>query len=131
MTTERKRAVAEDRTDGSRAPRPKDAATVILYRQSSKNVEILMGERSSSHSFMPNTYVFPGGRVDAQDSRVRPASDLREDVLHRLLRGGCTESRARALGIAAVRETFEETGLRLAGSYGEPPRSRSSIWENF
>ncbi|WP_334128708.1 NUDIX hydrolase [Sneathiella sp.] len=131
MSTERKRAVADDRTDGSRAPRPKDASTLILYRRSSRNVEILMGERSGKHSFMPNTYVFPGGRVDATDSRVRPANDLRDDVLARLVRGGCTEARARALGIAAVRETFEETGLRLIGTYETPPKPRAPLWDGF
>ncbi|MAZ03877.1 MAG: NUDIX hydrolase [Sneathiella sp.] len=131
MTTEKKRSVAESRTDGSKAPRPKDAATLILYRQSSKNTEILMGERSGRHSFMPNTYVFPGGRVDASDGRIPPARDLRDDVMARLIRGGCTPARARALAVAAIRETFEETGLRLAETYPAPRRSRVAIWNDF
>jgi len=131
MSIEKKRSVAESRTDGSGAPRPKDAATLILYRQSSKNTEILMGERSGRHSFMPNTYVFPGGRVDASDSRIPPARDLREDVIARLIRGGCTAPRARALAIAAIRETFEETGLRLADSYPAPKKSRVAVWNEF
>tara|TARA_R100000005_G_scaffold96210_1_gene81470 strand:+ start:729 stop:1448 length:720 start_codon:yes stop_codon:yes gene_type:complete len=131
MSTDKKRTVAEDRTDGTKAPRPKDAATLILYRQSSKTVEILMGERSGRHSFMPNTYVFPGGRVDASDSRIPPARDLRDDVMARLIRGGCTPARARALGIAAVRETFEETGLCLAGTYEAPRKSRVAVWNDF
>ncbi|MDF2366896.1 NUDIX hydrolase [Sneathiella sp.] len=131
MSTEPKRSIAESRTDGSKAPRPKDAATLILYRQSRKNIEILMGERSGRHSFMPNTYVFPGGRVDASDSRIPPAEDLREDVMARLLRGGCTPARARALAIAAIRETFEETGLRLASDYPRPRKSRVQVWNEF
>ncbi|MCF8467183.1 MAG: NUDIX hydrolase [Sneathiella sp.] len=131
MTSEKKRTIAESRTDGSKAPRPKDAATLILYRQSSKNTEILMGERSGRHSFMPNTYVFPGGRVDASDSRIPPARDLREDVMARLVRGGCSPSRARALAVAAIRETFEETGLRLAASHPEPKISRVPVWNEF
>ena len=131
MTTEKKRSVAESRTDGSKAPRPKDAATLILYRQSSKNTEILMGERSARHSFMPNTYVFPGGRVDASDGRIPPARDLRDDVMARLVRGGCSPARARALAVAAIRETFEETGLRLAETYPMPRRSRVAIWNDF
>ncbi|WP_340150207.1 NUDIX hydrolase [uncultured Sneathiella sp.] len=131
MTTEKKRSVAESRTDGSKAPRPKDAATLILYRQSSKNTEILMGERSGRHSFMPNTYVFPGGRVDASDGRIPPARDLRDDVMARLVRGGCSPARARALAVAAIRETFEETGLRLAETYPAPRRSRVAIWNDF
>jgi 8-oxo-dGTP pyrophosphatase MutT (NUDIX family) len=131
MSTKPNRAVAESRTDGSKAPRPKDASTLILYRQSSKNIEILMGERSGRHSFMPNTYVFPGGRVDASDSRIPPAEDLREDVMARLVRGGCSPARARALAIAAIRETFEETGLRLAGNYPRPRKSRLQVWNEF
>ncbi|TNE36062.1 MAG: NUDIX hydrolase [Alphaproteobacteria bacterium] len=131
MTDNKKRAVAEDRTDGSRAPRPKDAATLILYRQGGNKTEILMGERSGRHSFMPNTYVFPGGRVDAADSRVLAAKDLREDVLTRLCRGGCSPARARALAIAAIRETFEETGLRIAAQHPSPKKSRLQVWNDF
>jgi 8-oxo-dGTP pyrophosphatase MutT (NUDIX family) len=73
-----------------------------------------MGQRHGSHAFMPNKYVFPGGRVDAADSRVKPSRDLDEAVLAKLMtRMGSRESqaRARAFGIAAVRETLEETGL--------------------
>jgi 8-oxo-dGTP pyrophosphatase MutT (NUDIX family) len=59
---------------------------------------------------MPDVYVFPGGRVDARDV-LRPArTELRPDVAARLARCA-TPARARALGVAAVRETFEETGL--------------------
>ncbi|PHQ71316.1 MAG: NUDIX hydrolase [Sneathiella sp.] len=131
MSTDKKRSVAESRTDGTTAPRPKDAATLILYRQSGNTTEILMGERSARHSFMPNTYVFPGGRVDASDSRIPPARELRDDVLARLCRGGCNPARARALAIAAIRETFEETGLRLAASHPAPKKSRVDVWNDF
>jgi 8-oxo-dGTP pyrophosphatase MutT (NUDIX family) len=131
MSTEKKRSVAESRTDGTAAPRPKDAATLILYRQSRNKIEILMGERSARHSFMPNTYVFPGGRVDASDSRIPAAKGLREDVLARLIRGGASPARAHALAVAAIRETFEETGLRLAASHPTPKRSRIQVWNEF
>ena len=131
MSTVKKRSVAEVRTDGSNAPRPKDAATLILYRKTGTKTEILMGERSARHSFMPNTYVFPGGRVDASDGRIPPAKDLRNDVMARLCRGGCSAPRARALAIAAIRETFEETGLRLAASHPAPKISRVSVWNDF
>ncbi|WP_169568627.1 NUDIX hydrolase [Sneathiella limimaris] len=131
MENKKKRVVAEDRKDGTKAPRPKDASTIIIHRQSGPRTEILMGERSSRHSFMPNTYVFPGGRVDAGDARIIPAKDLREDVLERLCRGGCTPARARALAIAAIRETFEETGLLISASYGAPRRSKLQVWNDF
>src|SRR5688500_20339528 len=50
--------------------RPRDAATLILVRQRGKIPEVLLGCRDAKHAFMPNRYVFPGGRVDPADSRV-------------------------------------------------------------
>jgi 8-oxo-dGTP pyrophosphatase MutT (NUDIX family) len=131
MDKNKKRVVGESRTDGSKAPRPKDASTIIIHRSNGARTEILMGERSARHSFMPNTYVFPGGRVDAGDSRIIPARDLQPDVMERLCRGGCTPARARALATAAIRETFEETGLRIASSYEKSRRSKVSVWNEF
>ncbi|WP_169544823.1 NUDIX hydrolase [Sneathiella aquimaris] len=131
MTDKKNRSVAENRGSNTKAPRPKDAATIIIYRQQPDRTEILMGERSGRHSFMPNTYVFPGGRVDPHDSRIIPARDLRPDVMHRLERGGCSPARARALAVAAIRETFEETGLRIAASYDRARRSRIQVWNEF
>ena len=63
---------------------------------------------------MPNKYVFPGGRLDAADCRVKPAQDLHPATLAKLLhrmRGKPTETRARGVAYAAVRETWEEAGL--------------------
>jgi 8-oxo-dGTP pyrophosphatase MutT (NUDIX family) len=94
--------------------RPKDSATLILVRRDSAVPRILMGQRSGGHAFMPNKYVFPGGRLDAADCRVRPARDLHPATLSKLMtrmRGKPTPSRARGLAHAAVRETFEEAGL--------------------
>lgn len=130
MSVSGKRTVAEDRQSGSRAPRPKDASTLILYRNSARRTEILMGERSGKHRFMPNTYVFPGGRVDAVDSRIKAASEIREDVLARLLRSGCTAARARGMAIAAIRETFEETGLRISTTADRVP-GKGDMWRSF
>jgi 8-oxo-dGTP pyrophosphatase MutT (NUDIX family) len=61
---------------------------------------------------MPDVYVFPGGRVDAADHRVAAASALRPAVQKRLLTSA-TAQRAHALAVAAVRETWEETGLAI------------------
>jgi 8-oxo-dGTP pyrophosphatase MutT (NUDIX family) len=94
--------------------RPKDSATLILVRRDSATPRILMGQRSGGHAFMPNKYVFPGGRLDAADSRVKPARDLHPATLAKLMarmRGKPSASRARGLAHAAVRETWEETGL--------------------
>jgi len=59
---------------------------------------------------MPSVYVFPGGSVDTQDRDAPATSELRPDV-ERRLRGQADAGRIRALAVAALRETFEETGL--------------------
>ena len=114
----------------SRAVRPKDAATLIIVRGGGKEPRVLMGRRAASHKFMPNKFVFPGGKVDPADSRIVPPYDLHPQVMKRLRRG-CSEARARALALAAIRETFEETGLVV----GEPDtptlRTRSRDWADF
>ncbi|MGH6819459.1 MAG: NUDIX hydrolase [Methylocella sp.] len=94
--------------------RPRDAATLILVRRDANVPRILMGQRHGSHAFMPNKFVFPGGRLDAADSRVKPAYDLEDAVLAKLMarmRSKPRPARARAFAMAAIRETFEETGL--------------------
>jgi 8-oxo-dGTP pyrophosphatase MutT (NUDIX family) len=95
-----------------RAPRPKDAATLILVRHDRGGPQVLMGQRHAGHAFMPNKYVFPGGRVDRGDYKAAVAAELRPDVAAPLAAGG-SERRARALAIAAIRETREEAGLIL------------------
>lgn len=94
---------------GKRSPRPKDAATLILVRRDQAAPRVLMGKRSGKHAFMPDKYVFPGGRVDPQDGRPPALSELR-DIDHAKLR---IKSRRtpRAFALTAIRETFEETGL--------------------
>jgi len=56
---------------------PRDAATLILYRLTSDGPRILMGCRSEGHDFMPNKYVFPGGRVDEEDELAPRSPSLR------------------------------------------------------
>lgn len=62
---------------------------------------------------MPDVYVFPGGRVDPADATQPVESELRPRVAARLERTTRRPSAARALAVAAVRETWEETGLVL------------------
>ena len=110
------------------ASRPRDAATIILLRHASDGPRVLLGRRPSRDQWA-NAYVFPGGRVDPSDSRVRPASPLRPHVEACLTRAA-SEARARALAIAAVRELFEETGLLLAKE-GLPLNRHSPTWRGF
>lgn len=107
--------------------KPKDAATLIILRD---NREVLLGVRSSRHVFMPNKYVFPGGRVDAGDARVTSPIPLSQEVFVKLTTNS-TPARARALAMTAVRETFEETGLILGHSVTAPPITRSAGWQPF
>ena len=116
------------RPAGTRAVRPRDAATLILIRRDWPKPRVMMGRRHSSHNFMPDKWVFPGGRIDRADFKAPFATDLRHDVAARLARTA-PPVRARALALAAVRETFEEVGLLLARP--APPRPGSGPWREF
>ena len=69
-----------------RAARPRDSATLILVRKDKAEAQILMGKRSAEHAFMPNKFVFPGGKVDPADARIKPPYDLHARGLWRWLR---------------------------------------------
>ena len=53
---------SEIRSSG-RAVRPKDAATLVIVRRDAGDPQVLMGKRASGHKFMPNKFVFPGGKT--------------------------------------------------------------------
>ncbi|HEX7886195.1 MAG TPA: NUDIX hydrolase, partial [Phenylobacterium sp.] len=112
---------------GQRAVRPRNAATVMIIRRDAVKPRVLMGKRHGGHSFMPDRWVFPGGRIDRADYRAPYATDLRpdvQDVFDRHLPAG----RGRALALAAVRETWEEVGLLLA----KPGQARATgPWSSF
>jgi len=113
-----------------RAVRPRDAATLVLYRREADGLRVLMGQRSAGHKFMPDRYVFPGGRIDRSDYRVAPATPLQprvEDILAR----SAGPVKARALALAAVRETFEETGLIVGRRTEVAPRRVPENWRPF
>lgn len=100
---------------GTRPVKPRDAATLIIWRKGLGGVEVLMGRRSSRAAFVPDFYVFPGGRLDPADHQVRAATPLNPSLVSGMGVRGDTK-KAQALAITAVRETFEETGLLLAES---------------
>jgi len=104
---------------------PVDAATLILLRDD----EVLMGLRSRKHIFMPNVYVFPGGRTDADDHQLSCAHQLTETQTERLGQTVNTE-RANAIALTALRETFEETGL-IVGHASEADVPNISGWDEF
>ena len=89
-----------------------------------------MGRRHEDHVFMPHRLVFPGGAIDAEDRRVKPGTVLKPDVENHLTRT-LTPTRARALAAAAIRETYEETGLFLAAPLSERPQQKLANWQAF
>ncbi|WP_166655373.1 NUDIX hydrolase [Actinorugispora endophytica] len=94
---------------------PRDAATVMLVRGRGGGLEVYLLRRVPSMRFAPGVYVFPGGSVDPRDAdhRVRWAGPPPAEWARRL---GEDEPLARSLVCAAVRETFEESGVLLAGA---------------
>jgi 8-oxo-dGTP pyrophosphatase MutT (NUDIX family) len=111
-------------------PRPKDAATLILLRQTSNGPCILMGRRAGGHSFMPDKYVFPGGKVDRCDRFISTSHELsaRDDAA---LRAHNPNRHPRAFALAAIRETWEETGLLVGHQSREQVRSTDEGWTRY
>ncbi|TFF27486.1 NUDIX hydrolase [Jiella endophytica] len=98
----------------------RDAATLIIVDETAEagGPRFLMGLRGKAHVFMANRFVFPGGRVDPADRELAARFSLPGDAGARLCAAvpdGFTARDAAALALAAIRETFEETGL-LIGS---------------
>ena len=98
---------------------PRDAATVVILRTAADGagVETLMLRRTAAMKFAPGAYVFPGGSVDPADygAEVGWHGPSPAEFGARL---GASAEVARALVCAAVRETFEESGVLLAGGPG-------------
>jgi 8-oxo-dGTP pyrophosphatase MutT (NUDIX family) len=92
---------------------PRDAATVILLRQA-PDVEAFLLRRTDALEFAPGACVFPGGSVDERDGdgQIGWAGRSPTEFAGWL---NTSPERARALVCAAVRETFEESGVLLAG----------------
>jgi 8-oxo-dGTP pyrophosphatase MutT (NUDIX family) len=110
--------------------RPKDAATLVLVKRDGDAARVLMGQRHGNMAFMANKYVFPGGRIDPGDMRIPVASELRPEVSARAAHG-VTTARARGLALAAIRETFEETGILVGEKADKLPRTRAPAWKKF
>jgi 8-oxo-dGTP pyrophosphatase MutT (NUDIX family) len=108
---ERVLAIEEGRAS---AAAPRDAATVMLLRDSPSGILVYMLRRASSMRFAPGAYVFPGGSVDSRDADY-PVGWSGPSPGEWGAAFGVGETLARELVCAAVRETFEESGVLLAG----------------
>ncbi|MEA2951444.1 MAG: hypothetical protein QOJ96_964 [Alphaproteobacteria bacterium] len=113
--------------------RPKDAASLIIIDRSGPEAKVLLGRRHEAHKFMPGKFVFPGGRVESLDRLMPAASELDARTEARLLArsGPSSSGKARAFALAAVRETFEETGLMLGAKRDDAPQSPGGLWTAF
>ncbi len=123
----------ESRDRAGPAVRPRDASTLILIDRSVATPKVLMGRRHPNHRFMPGKYVFPGGRIEPGDRVMRVAGMLAESCERRLMAQTRCPSplRARALALAAIRETFEETGLMLGTTECGVPAAPPGPWQAF
>jgi len=123
----------EDGPGSGRTGRPRDASTLVLVDRSGAEPRVLLGRRHERHAFMPNRFVFPGGRVDAADARMPIAAPLDAASERRLMAHvrRPTRSRARALALTAIRETMEETGLLLGRKFGGALAAPSPAWSPF
>lgn len=113
--------------------RPKDAATLILIDRTAKKPKVLMGRRHEGHKFMPGKFVFPGGRLEADDRRMVAAGALDQTIETRLNQrvSRPSSSRGRALALASIRETFEETGILLGTKEHGAPEEVPESWRGF
>ena len=93
---------------GSKDVPVKLAATILLLRDGAKGLEVFMVERHHRIDFASSAVVFPGGRVEEDDSgeEVRGFCD------------GLGTEEVRGVRVAAIRETFEESGIMLAKKNG-------------
>ena len=110
---------------GERADVPvRDAATVVLVRDGADGIEAWMLTRVTQMAFAAGMSVFPGGRVDDADAALPVVgADLRTLAA----RFDCTEELAHALLGAAVRETFEETGVLLTAPSADLAGAREDV----
>ena len=103
--------------------KPKDSASLIVLRNKESELQVLMGRRGRKAVFS-NVYVFPGGKLDACDKLPNPASNLRQSLSERI---STDIGKSSSFAMAAVRETFEETGLFL-GAPGDVGFFWSSVY---
>lgn len=112
---------------------PRDAATLMLIDRTGPQPTVLMGRRHANHKFMPGKFVFPGGRIEPADQAMGAASELAAAASTKVglrPRDGDVPP-PRAFPLAAIRETFEETGLMLGVKDKAPAVAPNSEWEAF
>jgi 8-oxo-dGTP pyrophosphatase MutT (NUDIX family) len=117
------------------AVKPVDAAGLVLIRQGRNSPpEVLLGRRHMRAGFLPDIYVVPGGRVDAADNLPSGFAERPHSAVIAMLDSGGCKRPVNAFLRAALRETFEETGLlvgRPAGSEPAPEIASLPVWQAY
>jgi len=90
---------------------PRAAATVLIVRDTRAGLEVFLVQRHRRSGFLPNAWVFPGGAVEDTDRRRAADAELRGGEA--LAAFGLPREDALAYGLAAVRETHEESGIAI------------------
>ncbi len=114
---------------------PLDAAVLIIVDTSEKIPRVLMGLRNENLAFMPGKLVFPGGRVDPADCSIQTPDNISSKDARKILQSKLPHSELsdpKTLPLAAIRETYEETGVMI-GQPGEltSPLPFSDEWTAF
>ncbi len=119
--------------------KPQDAATLIIL-DATGPPRILMGRRRPQQVFLPNKFVFPGGRADKVDRAIPATDELDDREQSKLLiemKGTASAARARGLALAALRETYEEAGVLIGQKACDesvktlPAPQDIGAWEGF
>lgn len=108
---------------------PVDAASVLLLRDSTQGLQVLLMRRAQASQVLGGAYVFPGGKLDAEDHApgvLRCLSETPEQLRQRLHEPELASERAAGLFMAALREAFEECGV-LAGQDKQGPALASQL----
>ena len=112
--------------------RPADAAGLVLIRAArNREPEVLLGRRHMRAGFLPDIYVVPGGRVDAADHAPSGFPESLAPAVAAALMSGGSRRPALAFPRAALRETFEETGLLLGAAATPADISIQPIWQAY
>jgi len=116
--------ICESGSSAGMVAKPRDAATLILLRDSDRpsgGIEVLLLQRHARSAFLPGVHVFPGGVVEEADFAPEVEAlcqGLDFYQAHRIIKDVSPPERALGFFVAAIREAFEESGILLAHGNG-------------
>jgi 8-oxo-dGTP pyrophosphatase MutT (NUDIX family) len=98
---------------------PRDAATVVMLRDTARGLEVFLLKRSGLSDVLGGAYVFPGGKIDPEDASLLGRLDQPGAGLQSALgEAGTALDLAASCYVAAIREAFEESGVLFAQDVG-------------